>query len=316
MKIVIAALCLCSLLINSSCKKVIESEGYVNVEGGKIWYKIVGEGDGIPLLILHGGPGSRSCSMIPGLSLLSKDRPVIFYDQLGSGNSERPTDTTLWKTERFVNEIDLLRKALKLDNLHIMGHSCGSTFLIEYMITKQPKGVKSVIFSSPHISSPDWMADAKILLSQLPMSIQDTISKYDALKNYIAPEYLAATDSFYARHLSRKHWPINPNIECENVPGFNDQIYEYMWGLTEFNITGTLKDFDRSVDLDKITEPILFMAGEFDEARPETMYRYQKLSRNASVEIIENAGHKTMIDQPEKVYEAVSRFFNKVENNK
>ena len=84
MKIVIALLCIFSLLINSSCKKVIEKEGYVNVEGGKIWYKIVGEGDGIPLLILHGGPGSRSCSMIPGFSLLAKDRPVIFYDQLGS----------------------------------------------------------------------------------------------------------------------------------------------------------------------------------------------------------------------------------------
>ena len=65
----------------------------------------MGEGDGIPLLILHGGPGSRSCSMIPGLSLLAENRPVIFYDQLGSGNSDRPTDTILWKTERFVNEI-------------------------------------------------------------------------------------------------------------------------------------------------------------------------------------------------------------------
>ncbi len=316
MKIVIALMCVCSLLINSSCKKVIEREGYVNVEGGKIWYKIIGEGDGIPLLILHGGPGSRCCSLIPGFSLLAKDRPVIFYDQLGSGNSDRPTDTTLWKTERFANEIDYLRNALKLDSLHILGHSCGSTFLIEYMITKKPKGVKSVIFSSPHICSRDWMADAKILLSQLPTCIQDTISKYEALKNYNEPEYLAATDSFYARHMSRKSWPIISNIECENVPDFNDQIYEYMWGPTEFNITGTLKDFDRSIDLNKITEPILFMAGQFDEARPETMYKYQKMSKNASVEIIDNAAHKTMIDQPEKVYDAITRFLKKVENKK
>tara|TARA_R110002096_G_scaffold219736_2_gene408226 strand:+ start:7096 stop:8046 length:951 start_codon:yes stop_codon:yes gene_type:complete len=316
MKTVIALMCIFSLLINSSCKNIIEKEGYVNVEGGKIWYKIVGKGDGIPLLILHGGPGSRSCSMIPGFSLLAKDRPVIFYDQLGSGNSDRPTDTTLWKTERFVNEIDLLRSALELDNLHILGHSCGSTFLIEYMITKQPKGVKSVIFSSPHISSPDWMADAKILLSQLPVNVQDTIFKYEALKNYNAPQYLAATDSFYVRHMSRKSWPNIPNIECENVPSFNDQIYEYMWGPTEFNITGTLKDFDRTADLYKITEPILFMAGEYDEARPETMYKYQKLSRNASVEIIDDAAHKTMIDQPEKVYEVISKFLKEVEKIK
>ncbi len=315
MKIVIALLCIFSLLINTSCNKEIEKEGYVNVEGGKIWYKIVGDGEGVPLLVLHGGPGSRSCSMIPGFSLLSNERPVIFYDQLGSGNSDRPTDTKFWKIERFVNEIDNLRSDLELNELHILGHSCGSTFLIEYMITKKPKGVKSVIFSSPHISSPDWMADANILLSQLPAGIRDTIAKYEAIKNYTAAVYLAATDSFYTRHLSRKSWPYIPNLECDNVPDFNEQVYNYMWGPTEFNVTGTLKDFDRTPDLHKIKEPILFITGEYDEARPETMYKFQKLSNNASVEIIEDAAHMTMIDQPEKVAEAIGGFLKNIDNN-
>ncbi len=70
-------------------------------------------------MILHGGPGTRSCGMIPGYFLFAAERPIIFYDQLGSGNSDRPTDTALWKTERFVNEIDYLRKELNLDELHI-----------------------------------------------------------------------------------------------------------------------------------------------------------------------------------------------------
>ena len=303
------------LIINASCQKEVEREGYVNVEGGKIWYKIIGEGNGVPLLILHGGPGSRSCSMIPGFSLLGNERPIIFYDQLGSGNSEKPTDTTLWKTERFVDEIDHLRNKLKLKELHILGHSCGSTFLIEYMVTKKPEGVKSIIFSSPMISTPDWIADAKILLSQMPIEIQDTIKKYEALENYSKPEYLAAVDSFYSRHLSRKSWPYIPNVECENVPGFNEHVYNYMWGPTEFTATGTLIDFDRTADLDKIEEPILFVTGEYDEARPETMYKYQKMSKNASVEIIGDAAHMTMIDQPEKMAESVGSFLKRVDNN-
>lgn len=303
------------LFINVSCQKEVEREGYIDVEGGKIWYKIIGEGNGVPLLILHGGPGSRSCSMIPGFSLLGNERPIIFYDQLGSGNSERPTDTTLWNTERFVDEIDHLRKSLNLKELHILGHSCGSTFLIEYMITKKPEGVKSVIFSSPMISTPDWIADAKILLSQMPIELQDTIHKYETLENYKAPEYLAAVDSFYSRHLSRKSWPYIPNVECENVPGFNEHVYNFMWGPTEFTATGTLIDFDRTADLDKIEEPILFVTGEYDEARPETMYKYQKMSKNASVEIIGNAAHMTMIDQPEKMAEAVGSFLRSIDNN-
>lgn len=301
-------------LINVSCKNEVDREGYVDVEGGKIWYKIIGAGNGIPLLILHGGPGSRSCSMIPGLSLLGNERPVIFYDQLGSGNSERPTDTTLWNTERFVDEIDHLRESLELKEVHILGHSCGSTFLIEYMITKKPKGVQSVIFSSPMISTSDWIADAKILLSQMPVELQDTIRKYETLKNYKAPEYLAAVDSFYTRHLSRKSWPYIPNVECENVPGFNEQVYNYMWGPTEFTATGTLIDFDRTADLDEIKEPILFVTGEYDEARPETMYKYQRKSKNATVKIIDDAAHMTMIDQPEKMAEAVGSFLRIIEH--
>jgi len=302
------------LIILSACKNEIKEEGYVAVEGGKIWYKIVGKGDGIPLLILHGGPGGRSCGMIPGFSLLSADRPIIFYDQLGSGNSDRPTDTTLWKTERFVNEIDHLRHALKLNELHILGHSCGSTFLIEYLVTKNPKGIKSVIFSSPMISTPDWITDAKLLLSQLPTSVQDTINKYETLRNYSTPAYLAATDSFYARHLVRKQWPYKSEA-CENVGSANDTIYNYMWGPTEFTATGTLLHFDRTADLDKIKEPILFVTGEYDEARPETMFKYQKLSNNADVEIIKDAAHATMVDQPEKLAQVINRFLKTVENN-
>jgi proline iminopeptidase len=303
------------LIVFQSCKQEIKEEGYVAVDGGKIWYKIVGrEKKGIPLLIMHGGPGGRSCSMIPGFSLLATDRPVIFYDQLGSGNSERPTDTTLWKTERFVNEIDQLRSALNLDELHILGHSCGSTFLIEYLITKKPKGIKSVIFSSPMISTPDWIADAKLLLSQLPGSVKDTINKYETLKNYTAPNYIAATDSFYARHLSRKQWPYKL-ASCENAGSGNDSIYNYMWGPTEFNATGTLLNFDRTSDLNKIKEPILFVTGEYDEARPETMFRYQKLSNHAVVEIIANAAHMTMIDRPGKLAQVINKFLKGVERN-
>lgn len=298
-----------------SCKKEVKREGYVPVEGGEIWYKMLGEGKGVPLLVLHGGPGSRSCSMIPGLSSLGQERPVIFYDQLGSGNSERPTDTTLWTIERFVDEIDYLRSHLQLKELHILGHSCGSAFLAEYMVTKKPKGVKSVVFSSPLISTSDWMDDAKFLLSQMPVEIQDTIDKYDGLENYAAPAYRAAVDSFYARHLLRKIWPPIPSAECEGVPGFNQQVYTYMWGPTEFTARGTLIDFDRSSDLDEIAAPILFVTGEHDEARPETMYKYQKMSINAHVEIIDDAAHMTMVDQPQQLTEAIGSFLRSIDEN-
>lgn len=296
-------------------KKAIKKEGFVAVEGGKIWYKIVGDGKGIPLLVLHGGPGSKSCGTMPTYSLMGNERPIIFYDQLGSGNSERPTDTTLWRAERFADEINHLRKALNLKKVHIIGQSWGGALLAEYMATKNTKGVKSVIFSSPLISTPMWIEDANLLVSQLPSHIKDTIKKYEALKDYRAKEYLKATDSFYARHLTRRPWPRKKAKACENYGSSNRFIYNYMWGPTEFNATGTLKHFDRTADLKNITPPILFMAGEFDEARPETMYKFQKMVPHSKVEIIKDAAHATANDQPEQVIQVLNSFLKSVEQN-
>jgi len=286
MKSIFFLFVLLSFYFAGHCQNLMPQEGYINVIGGRIWYKIVGEDSGIPLLIIHGGPGGRSCNSIPEYSVLGDERPIIFYDQLGSGKSDRPSDTTLWQLTRFVDEIEKLRDVLKLDELHILGASWGSSILIEYLITKNPKGVESVIFKSPLLSTTVWIDDAKILLSQLPTNLQDTIKKYEALEDYNAPPYLAATDSFYVRFLSRSQWPEIPPPECDGILGFNVDIYNYMWGPTEFSATGTLKNFDRTADLHKINQPILFLAGQYDEARPETMYKFKELAPNSKVVII------------------------------
>ena len=75
-------------------------EGRVDVTGGRIWYRIVGSGTRTPLLLLHGGPGVPSYYLNP-LAKLADERPVIFYDPLGAGRSDRPTQTELWIVERF-----------------------------------------------------------------------------------------------------------------------------------------------------------------------------------------------------------------------
>lgn len=102
---------------------------------------------------------------------------------------------------------------------------------------------------------------------------------------------------------------------CKNSGSRNDTVYNYMWGPTEFTATGSLLNFDRTADLAKIQEPILFVTGKYDEARPETMYRYQKLAKHGVVEIIDNAAHATMIDQPKKLAQVLNSFLKSVETN-
>src|SRR5215470_16812143 len=98
-------------------------EGYIAVEGGRVWYRIVGgERTGVPLLTLHGGPGYPHDYLEP-LEKLADSRPVIFYDQLGCGKSDRPADRALWTAGRFVEELAVVRAALGLDRVHLFGNS-------------------------------------------------------------------------------------------------------------------------------------------------------------------------------------------------
>jgi len=300
------------LLSGSSNKKLSPGEGFVTVRGGRIWYKVVGSGTGVPLLLIHGGPGSRSCDGIPTYSKLGNDRPIIFYDQLGSGYSDRPTDITLWQLPRFVDEITALRKELDLKEINILGSSWGGTVAVEYMLSRKPKGVKSVIFAGPLISTSRWMRDAKILLSQLSKPVQDTILKYESSKLYDHQSYIAATDSFNIQYLSRKSGPRVPVPDCETSAKSNKEVYRYMWGPTEFNATGTLKNYERADRLHEIKEPVLFIAGRFDEARPETMYEFQKEIPGSKVEIIENSGHNKVRDNPEAYLAAIRGFLTQI----
>ncbi|MBN1950758.1 MAG: proline iminopeptidase-family hydrolase [Bacteroidales bacterium] len=304
------------LLITATviCQDYPEEEGYVKVKGGRIWYKKIGREEGVPLLLIHGGPGGSICGMIPYFSKLAGERPVIFYDQLGSGCSDRPEDSTLWNLPRFVDEIDSLRKALNLGELHILGSSWGASILVEYMASRNPKGVCSIIFSGPLISTPVWMQDSRILISRMPQYLQDTLLKYESLGDYQASAYLAAADSFYSRYMNRGNGPYPDFPDCDKCSGFNDDIYNYMWGPTEFTVTGPLINFDRSAFLPEITQPILYMAGRYDEARPESVMNFKELSRNAEMVIIEDAGHATVYDQPEAVLKAVHDFLLKVES--
>lgn len=312
MKIFIFVFSFSSLLF--SCTNTLQPhEGYVEVTGGKIWYKVIGEGEGKPLMVMHGGPGGRSCGSIASYKALAGDRKIIFFDQLESGKSDHPNDTSLWKMEYFVEQVELLRKHLKLKDFHLLGSSWGGSIAVEYMLTQNTDPVASVIFAGPLIGTPQWMKDSKVLISKLSRSVQDTINKYEALGDYTSPAYLAATDTFNLNFNCRTCDGSQPVPECVGVPGSNRAIYNYMWGPTEFNATGTLRNFDRVDDLGKITKPALFIGGEYDEVLPETLYYFQSLLPGSKVAIVPNAGHAKTKDNPTAYMQSLREFLAEVE---
>src|SRR4051812_41937810 len=107
------------------------TEGRVSVPGGEVWYKLIHpDASGIPLVVMHGGPGSAHGYLL-SLAALADERPVLFYDQLGCGFSDRPDDVSLWNAERFAEEFQVLRHALKLEEFHLFGHSWGAMLALD-----------------------------------------------------------------------------------------------------------------------------------------------------------------------------------------
>ena len=94
---------------------------------------------------------------------------------------------------------------------------------------------------------------------------------------------------------------------------FGTNIYEYMWGPSEFKATGMLKNYDRLQVLQNIKVPVLLMCGEYDEARPATVRYYQSLIPEAEFILINNAGHDTMIDNAQDNNAAIENFLKKMD---
>ena len=284
-------------------------QGFINVPGGPVWYKVSGDGEGLPLLALHGGPGSTSCNYSL-LEPLGDQRPIIRYDQLGSGRSGRPDDLSLWEVARFVEALDIIRQELKLKQFHLLGHSWGAALAGAYLVEKGTSGVASVIFSSPLLSTPLWIEDANYLRSQLPKDIQDILKLHEAADTTNSDEYRIASNVFYERHLTRG--VAKEKVNCDGAP-WNQIIYEHMWGPTEFLATGNLIDFDLSDQLYKIDIPALFITGEYDEARPETVSKFQKMIPNSQFIVIKDVAHASLSRAPDDYRRILKEFLDKVE---
>ena len=127
------------------------AEGYVEVEGGRVWYRRLGDGDALPILLLHGGPGAAHDYMLPLAERLSEHRPAVVYDQLGCGRSDTPDDTSLWTVDRSVTEVDQVRAALGLGRCHLLGQSWGGWLAIDYM-ARGPAGVELLPFPRAQVA--------------------------------------------------------------------------------------------------------------------------------------------------------------------
>jgi proline iminopeptidase len=281
-------------------------EGFIEVPGGRVWYRSVGEGGGTPLLCLHGGPGFTHYYLEP-LEALADRRQVIFYDQLGCGRSDRPGDLSLWTVDRFVEELAQVRAALGLDRLNLFGSSWGGMLAMQYVLDRQPE-LESLILCGAPASMIRWVEDCGELLAAQPDEVRRTIREHEEGGFTGCPEYQAAILGFYREHVCRMSpWPAGLERSFAEA-GFD--VYTTMNGPSEFTVTGTLKTWTVMDRLGEITVPTLLVGGRYDECTPGHLGEMHRRIPGSRLATIEDASHLCFAEQPEKFNELVNAFLD------
>jgi proline iminopeptidase len=286
----------------------LAQEQRVAVTGGSVWTARLGPSDGTPILLLHGGPGAASYYMIPLAERLAEHRPTIVYDQLGCGRSDQPDDTSLWTVDRSVEEVDQVRAALGLERCHLLGQSWGGWLSIEYM-TRGATGIERLVLASTSASIPEFMAGARGLIEQLPEPHRSVLIELSDRGDYDHPDYLAAVDVFYHRHLCRMEpWPEALVQSGQQMDG--NQVYLTMNGPTEFDVIGLLRDWDRTADLGRIRVPTLVTCGRYDEITPSCSETITRGIPDARMHVFEQSAHCAHLEEADDFARIVEAFLS------
>jgi L-proline amide hydrolase len=291
------------------------TEGFIPFRGYRTWYRIVGESEApgkLPLLVLHGGPGVPHDYLEPLEAIANTGRQVIFYDQLGAGNSDHPHNPALWTVALFVEEVGVVRQALGLDHLHILGQSWGGMLGMEYALT-QPSGLVSLTVANSPASMAQWVSEANRLRAALPPDVQQTLLQHEEQGTTDSQEYQDAMLVFYRRHVCRvDDWPECVTRALEKLAQ-HPEVYYTMNGPSEFHVIGTLKTWDITNRLPEITVPTLLLSGRYDEATPMIVETIHRGIPGSEWILFEQSSHLPHVEETERYIEVMDEFLRRVE---
>jgi L-proline amide hydrolase len=279
------------------------------------WYRVVGDlaAGGAPLLVLHGGPGAAHDYLAGLAALADGGRAVVLYDQVGNGRSTHRPDlgAEFWTVELFVRELQLLVAHLDVGHRHVvLGQSWGGFLAQEYALT-HPPGLRAMVLANSAASFPDFVAEADKLRAQLPPEVEATLRRHEAAGTTDSPEYAAACDVFYRRHVCRLDpWP-DELVEGFSWIGRDPTVYHVMNGPSEFHVIGSIRDWQSRDRLGDIDVPTLLVSGRYDEATPALQEVLLAGIAGSEWVCFEESSHSPHAEEPERFRAVVSAWLRR-----
>lgn len=290
-----------------------DSEGFIDLQGARVWYGIAGRGDSpgqAPLLAIHGGPGMPHDYLEPLAELTTSGRRIVLYDQLGCGQSDHLPGPADYTPDLFVQELATIRRALGLHTVHLYAHSYGGVIALNYMLT-QPVGVLSLTLADTFPSVPALVAGWHGLLKALPPDVQQSIR--DSHETGVRDDP-AAAETFQAHFVDRHvlRGPMTDGL-VRSFQKMGGEVYATMHGPRWFQATGTYRDWDVTSRLGEISVPTLVLCGRADQCVPALSEALQKGIPRARLHIFEQSAHLPLLEENAAHQQVLTAFLSEVE---
>jgi proline iminopeptidase len=292
-----------------------EKDGkYVTVNGARLWVVTVGKGH--PLILVPGGPGGAHAGL-RRFDSLAKDHMLIYYDGFGRGKSDTAQSAAAYSLERDIEDLEGLRKALKLDKIDLLGHSYGGLVVQGYAV-KYPEHVSHLVLANTFHSFIMWQANDDNSNHEMKTNYPEMWEQLMQLreKGYVSSDeehqklygtvpygflYAYNPDNFASR--GAKPYPNS----------FNTKLYYQMVGKDgDFIVGSDIGNFDYRTNLKHLKMPVLIYGGRYDRvAVPAMMIKYRQYCPQAQFVMFEKSGHNPQVEEPEKLFRLLEDFLKK-----
>jgi proline iminopeptidase len=273
------------------------------------WYEA---GDGPPVVILHGGPGHDHRLMRPFAAPLTRQFRCILPDQRGSGHSLLPQfDAHSLHIDRFVEDIDALRRDLNLAQLSLVGWSWGAALAFFYSLAHPHQVARLAMISPGPIPFEFLEVYQANLLRPLTSAERAEVAEIQAQS---AAAFQAGDVAQYQALFQRRIeiifrvWFYDPALAEGQREGFLQAFDAYHIAQMEPYIYGSLGEFQGWGNLQELKMPTLIVYGYQDFEPITQAYTLRDWLPQAQLGWINQCGHWPWIEQPARFYPLLESF--------
>lgn len=248
-----------------------------------------------PIVVLHGGPGIPSNYLRPLQDTIQPSRPILFWDQLGCGKSDRPDDDTVCSINLYVNDlVQLLQEVLGDTPFHLYGQSFGGILAFEYLKRERPQHCLSVVLSSTPTNVRQVEEEVNRLLQQLLTG--EGVSEADL------------GEAFRKKHQVQTDVRPKPLEDAYATAG---TIFRGTTAISKYVASlGMMDDDDVSVQTNlPIRTPAMILRGEHDFVTRPCIEEWNNLFQDITIHELQGCAHHGMLEHPEQYGKVLESFW-------